>query len=120
MRLGLATETCEHIGHRARLVLSHQHAHGGLAVGQLRREPVAIPGVEAETLVMERTHDRTTDDPGDQRGRRNGGQDQADTGALANAPPTELLGLDLSLVVQDEDADRVELDVVVGLVPVLE
>ena len=58
--------------------------------------------------------------PGDEPDRGQEGQDQADPGALADAPLAELLGLDLALVVEDEDADRVELDVLVDLVPGLE
>ena len=45
---------------------------------------------------------------------------QADPGALPHTPLTELVGLDLSVVVEDEDADRVEFDVVVCPVPILE
>ena len=47
-------------------------------------------------------------------------QQEADPGTLADAATAELVGLDLALVVEDEDADRIELDVVVPLVPGLQ
>ena len=41
-------------------------------------------------------------------GREDDGQDEADAGALAGAPGTELVLLDLAGLVDDEDADRSE------------
>jgi len=69
---------------------------------------------------MQRAEEAAREDTGEQGRRREDGQYEADPGALAHAPLAELVGLDLALVVQDEDTDGVQLDVIVGLVPGLQ
>ena len=69
---------------------------------------------------MERAQDAAADDAREQGRRGDDRKQKADPGALPDAALAELVGLDLAVVVEDEDAKRVELDVVVGLVPALE
>ena len=69
---------------------------------------------------MEGAQESTADDAGEQGRRGDHRQHEADPGALADAALAELVRLDLALVVEGEDADRVELDVVVALVPGLQ
>ena len=70
--------------------------------------------------MVERTQDPAADHPGEQGRRGDHRQHEADPGTLADAALAELVGLDLALVVEGEDADRIELDVVVRLVPRLQ
>ena len=98
-------------------VLVHEHAHGGLAAGELGRDPVAVLGLEAETLVMEGAQEPAADDAGEQGRRGDHRQHEADPGALADAALAELVGLELAFVIEDEDADGVELDVLLPCIP---
>ena len=68
---------------------------------------------------MEGAQDATADDAGEKGRRCDDRQQEADPGALADAALAELVGLDLALVIEDEDTERIELDVVIGLVPAL-
>ena len=69
---------------------------------------------------MERAEESAADDSREQGRRRDHRQHEADPGPFADAALAELVGLDLALVVEGEDADRVECDVAVALVPGLQ
>ena len=97
-----------------------EHAHRGLTGRELGRDPLAVRGLEAEALVVEGAQQPAADHAGEQGRRGDDRQHEADPGTLADAALAELVGLDLALVVEGEDADRIELDVVVRLVPRLQ
>ena len=70
--------------------------------------------------MVERAQNAAADDAREQRRRCDHGEDQADARAFADAPAAELVRLDVSLVVEDEDADGIELDRRLLLVPLLQ
>ena len=56
------------------------------------------------------TENAAADDAREQRGGSDDGQDEADAGPLLAVLRAQLVLLDLALLVEDEDADRAELD----------
>ena len=118
--LGAPTEIGELGGDVDRHGRVHEHAHRGLTGGELAGDPVAVRGLEAEALVMEGTQQPAADHAGEEGRRGDHRQHEADPGALADAALAELVGLDLALVVEGEDADRIELERFVRLVPGLQ
>ena len=98
-----------------------EHADRGLPVRQLGGEAFLLHPGDAEALVMEagrRPHRRSRPT------RSAGGAMTASTRPMPTpfpvAPSSELVLLDLAVVVEDEDADRVELDIRDVLVPGVE
>ena len=81
-----------------------QHAHSRFAPFQLAADPLAIGLVQSQILVVKRAQQPAAyqacgkPDRGDQR------HDRADTGTLAPAAFADLVGLELALLVQDQDA----------------
>ena len=85
----------------------------------MRGDPLLILGLDAKVLVVQGTEDATADDAGEQGRRSDHGEEEADARTLADAATSELVGLDLPVVIESQDAQRIELDVVLPLVPFL-
>src|SRR5262245_59208403 len=86
-----------------------QHADGRLAAFQLVADPLAIRIIESQILVVERAQQPTAYQPCGQPDGGDQGHDGADTGTLAPAALADLVSLELALLVQDQDADRIPL-----------
>src|ERR1039457_5092546 len=96
----------ELIGHDAAFGNRSQHTNSGFAPFQFAAYAVAIGLAEPEVLVVKgaqatANQDSAEPDRGHQR------QGHADTGTLAHAALANLVGLDLALLVKDQDADGI-------------
>src|SRR4051812_32210362 len=84
-----------------------ENADGGFAVAQLGADAFPVCLVEAEALVVKRTQCPAAEESHAEADRGEQGQCHADTRTLASTALAYFLGLDLALVVQDENSDRV-------------
>src|SRR3954462_8479024 len=106
--LSLAAELGKPLRHSAGFGNGSQDSNCCLAAFEVLADALAVAGLEAEVLVVERAQRRATDNrTGAYRCDR--GENQSDPRALAQAALADLLGLDFTLVIQDQDADGVTL-----------
>src|SRR5690348_1048709 len=108
MNLRLTAEILEDGDDRLGPVGAGEYPHRGLSSPQVPAESLALSGIESKALVVHRPEHAARHEPRDEARRRRHREDQPDAGSLARAPGACLVGLQLAVLVEDEDADGVE------------
>src|SRR3954454_22462930 len=107
MRLGCSAQTDKNGFHGHKLVRSGEHADGGLAATQGSAEALAIGVIEPKDLVVQLAQQSSPADPDAEAD----GPEQTEHGtgrrAFACTRHAELVSLELAVLVEHEDADRV-------------
>src|SRR4051812_31158622 len=106
--LSLPAELRKPLRHSAGFGNGSQNSDCCLPAFEVLADALAVAGLEAQILVMERAQRGATDDGTGAYGCDRG-ENQSDPRALAQAALADLLGLDLTLVIQDQNADGVTL-----------